>query len=57
MIIDGLFDEKGVFPPELIGKHENCFDYILNYLKDRGVDYEIIREVIYSSRGPVTLTK
>jgi saccharopine dehydrogenase-like NADP-dependent oxidoreductase len=42
MILDGLFNEKGVFPPELIGKHENCFNYILNYLKDRGIYYRIL---------------
>jgi lysine 6-dehydrogenase len=39
MFLDGLFDEKGVFPPELVGKHEKCFQYILNYLKDRNVIY------------------
>jgi hypothetical protein len=37
--LEGLFTEKGVFPPELIGKHEVCFQYILNYLKDRNVTY------------------
>lgn len=26
MFIDGLFKEKGVFPPELIGKNEVCFN-------------------------------
>lgn len=39
MFLDGLFQEKGVFPPELIGKHEDCFLYILNYLKERNVIY------------------
>ncbi len=39
MFLDGLFTEKGVFPPELIGKHESCFDYILQYLKERDVHY------------------
>ena len=39
MFLEGLFSEKGVFPPELIGKHEACFDYILQYLKDRDVVY------------------
>ena len=39
MFLEGLFIEKGVFPPELIGKHEVCFKYILNYLKDRNVNY------------------
>jgi saccharopine dehydrogenase-like NADP-dependent oxidoreductase len=40
LFLEGLFDEKGVFPPELVGKHEACFEYILRYLKDRDVIYE-----------------
>ena len=36
---EGLFSEKGVFPPELVGKNENCFNYILNYLKERNVKW------------------
>lgn len=39
LFLDGLFTYKGVFPPELIGKYENCFKFILNYLKDRNVNY------------------
>jgi len=39
MFLEGLFTEKGIFPPELIGKHELCFRYILNYLKERNVNY------------------
>jgi lysine 6-dehydrogenase len=37
MLAAGLFTEKGVFPPELVGKHKACFDYVLGYLKERGV--------------------
>jgi len=39
MFLDGLFSEKGVFPPELVGKHENCFNYFMNYLNDRNIFY------------------
>ncbi len=39
LIIKGLFSEKGVFPPELVGKHKNCFDYVFSYLKERGVHW------------------
>jgi len=39
LFLNGLFTEKGVFPPELVGKHEKCFNYFLNYLKDRNVIY------------------
>ena len=39
LILNGLFTEKGVFPPELVGKHENCFNFVLDYLKERNVIY------------------
>lgn len=39
LFLDGLFDEKGVFPPELVGKHENCFQYFMKYLTERGINY------------------
>ena len=40
LFLEGLFNEKGVFPPELVGKHESCFKYFMNYLKERGVVYK-----------------
>jgi lysine 6-dehydrogenase len=39
MLIENLFTEKGVFPPELVGKDEACFNFILNYLKERNIHY------------------
>ncbi len=39
LILEKRFDGNGVFPPELIGKHKDCFDFILSYLKERGVVY------------------
>lgn len=39
MFLDGLFQEKGIFPPELVGKHEACFNYFIKYLEERGVIY------------------
>ena len=36
-IAKNLFTEKGVFPPELVGKHKSCFDFVMNYLEDRNV--------------------
>ncbi len=37
LIAKELFTEKGVFPPELIGKDKNCFDFVMEYLKARNV--------------------
>jgi len=39
MVLNGVFNEKGMFPPELVGKHEKCFNYIIQYLKDRDIKY------------------
>jgi saccharopine dehydrogenase-like NADP-dependent oxidoreductase len=39
LIAKNLFIEKGVFPPELIGKYQNCFDFVINYLKERNVNW------------------
>jgi saccharopine dehydrogenase-like NADP-dependent oxidoreductase len=46
MFLDGLFNEAGVFPPELIGKHESCFKYTMNYLEDRKVFYRHARNLV-----------
>ena len=39
LFLDGLFSEKGVFPPELVGKHKACFNYFLSYLEERNIHY------------------
>ncbi|MDP4262489.1 MAG: saccharopine dehydrogenase C-terminal domain-containing protein [Bacteroidota bacterium] len=42
LIAKNLFNEKGIFPPELIGKHKQCFDFVMNYLKERNVNWETL---------------
>lgn len=37
LILQGMFTDKGVFPPELVGKNKACVDFILQYLEARGV--------------------
>ena len=39
LIAEKLFTEYGVFPPELVGRHKHCFEYILKYLEERNVVY------------------
>jgi lysine 6-dehydrogenase len=39
MVLEGVFSDKGVFPPELVGKYEACFNYFMDYLKERKVSY------------------
>jgi saccharopine dehydrogenase-like NADP-dependent oxidoreductase len=40
LLANGLFYKKGIFPPELIGKDKNCFEFVMNYLGERGVKWE-----------------
>ncbi|HNE93091.1 MAG TPA: saccharopine dehydrogenase C-terminal domain-containing protein [Chitinophagaceae bacterium] len=40
LIVENLFVEKGIFPPELVGKNAVCYNYIINYLLERGVKYK-----------------
>ena len=40
LVLEGLFTEQGVFPPELVGKHETCFKYIMKYLEERDIYYK-----------------
>ena len=35
-----MITKKGVFPPELIGADKTCFDFVLNYLKARGINWK-----------------
>jgi len=37
LIAKKLFTDKGVFPPELVGKYPACFDFTMNYLKERNI--------------------
>lgn len=37
LLAQNLFNDKGVFPPELVGKHKACFDFVLKYLAERKV--------------------
>lgn len=40
LIINGLFKETGVFMPETLGENKQCFDFVLEYLKERNVSWQ-----------------
>lgn len=40
----GMFNQKGICPPEYIGQKPECVDFILNELKARGVIYNQVIE-------------
>ncbi len=37
MLAHGLYAHKGISPPEFIGKHARCYEFMLDGLKERGV--------------------
>jgi lysine 6-dehydrogenase len=40
MMAQNKFLQKGVFPPELVGKQKDCFDFMVHYLAERNVIYK-----------------
>jgi saccharopine dehydrogenase-like NADP-dependent oxidoreductase len=42
LVANNLFVEKGVFPPELVGRDKICFDFILKYLAERNINYTLV---------------
>jgi len=41
LILSQKFSDKGVSPPEIVGKSKENFDFILNYLKERNVNWKL----------------
>lgn len=42
LVLNGQYNRLGVNPPEYLGENEDHFNFIKNYLLDRGVRYAII---------------
>ena len=40
MLAAGLYSEKGVSPPEFVGRSETCVEFLLKGLEERGVVYK-----------------
>lgn len=46
LLAKGMFNQKGICPPEYIGQKPKCVDFVLNGLKERGVIYhQVIEEL------------
>ncbi len=41
LVLDGKFSRKGICPPEYLGEDESNFKFVVGYLKQRGVNYEV----------------
>lgn len=45
LILENKYTRKGVSTPEFVGEDENCFNTMLNYLKDRNINYRMQKTV------------
>jgi lysine 6-dehydrogenase len=41
LVVNGQFSRKGISPPEFLGEEEKNFQFIISYLKERGVHYKV----------------
>jgi len=41
MLSEGLFDRKGICPPEYIGQKYDCVEYVLRGLEEKGIVYRL----------------
>ena len=39
LIIKKMFSKKGIYPPELVSSTPGCFEFVIDYLKERGVNW------------------
>ncbi len=46
LLSEGLYERKGISPPEYLGQRQNCVEYILSGLKARGIVYRRTIEVL-----------
>ena len=46
LLAKGMFDQKGICPPEYIGQKSECVDFVLNELKEKGVIYNKVIETL-----------
>jgi len=43
LVLDGVYSQKGISPPEFVGRSEGCWDSVKRYLEDRGVHCKMQR--------------
>ncbi len=46
LVLEGIFTQKGIIPPEHVGVDERCFRAVLEYQKERGIHYRVTERVV-----------
>ena len=44
LVLNGQYKKKGIISPEMLGEDESAFSFILSYLKNRKVNYQVKEE-------------
>jgi saccharopine dehydrogenase-like NADP-dependent oxidoreductase len=52
MLAKGLYDQKGISPPEFVGRHQKCVDFMLKGLAERGIVFEMEKMRSAPPTGP-----
>ncbi|NWF50316.1 MAG: saccharopine dehydrogenase NADP-binding domain-containing protein [Ignavibacteriaceae bacterium] len=39
LVLENEFKRKGICPPEFIGREEKCYSFVMNYLKQKNINY------------------
>ena len=43
LLFNGKFSRKGICPPEYLGENEDCFNFVMDELKKRNINYKLIK--------------
>jgi len=46
LLLNGQYKKEGIISPEMLSEENGCFDFILSYLKYRGVNYKLKEEIL-----------
>ncbi len=46
LVANGMYDTPGVCPPEYLGEQEDHFQFMLQYLRERNVIYNVTKEIL-----------
>lgn len=45
-LAEGLFAGPGLSPPEIVGRDARCYDFVFDYLAQRGIRFEVTEETL-----------
>ncbi len=46
LVLEGIFTQKGIIPPEYVGADERCYQAVLEYQEKRNIRYKLLERVL-----------